>query len=333
MKVLVTGGTGFVGSHAVAALVSAGHQVRLLVRDPAKIDRVLKPRNIEIDDHQIGDMSDTNAVRTALSGCDAVLHAAATLYGGDEVLDANVRGVRNALGIGCELGLDPILYISSIAAMYPPVGDRITVDDPVAHLETTYGRSKAEGERYARELQESGAPVVTIYPSGVFGPEDPGPGESMKGLRDAIRFGWPITASGVSIVDVRDVAMVVAASLEPGHGPRRFMAAGHFVSGSEFADLCDELTGRRTLRVPVPPMLLRGIGWLLDLVKKFVPFEYPLTHEAALMMTHFVLCDSRETEEQLGVDFRSTEQTLADGIRWLYATGQISSRVAGKLSL
>ena len=155
MKVLVTGGTGFVGSHAVSALVSAGHQVRLLVRNPAKIDRVLTPRNIEIVDHVIGDVSDTDAVRSALSGCDAVLHAAATLYGGDEVLDANVRGVRNTLGIGCELGLDPILYISSIAAMVSPVGDCITVNDPVYHFETNYGRSKAEGERYARELQES----------------------------------------------------------------------------------------------------------------------------------------------------------------------------------
>jgi nucleoside-diphosphate-sugar epimerase len=165
----------------------------------------------------------------------------------------------------------------------------------------------------------------------VFGPDDPGPGESMKGLRDAIRFGWPITNSSISIVDVRDVAMVVAASLEPGRGPRRFMTAGHFVGWSEFADICDELTGRRIRRVPVSPRLLRGAGWLLDLARKFVPFEYPLTHEAALMMTQLVPCDSRATEEQLGVRFRSTEQTLADGIRWLYAAGEISSGIAGKL--
>lgn len=332
MKVLVTGGTGFIGSHAVAALVDAGHRVRLLVRDAAKIDRVLKPRGIEIDDFVIGDMSDADAVRTALSGCDAVLHAAASLYGGSEIEDANVRGVRNALGISRELGLDPILYISSIAAMYPPSGDRITINDPICHVETAYARSKAEGERYAREFQKSGAPIVTIYPSGVFGPDDPGLGETMKGLRDGIRFGWPITSSGISIVDVRDVAKVVAASLEPGHGPRRFMTAGHFVGWSEFADICDELTGRRTLRIPLPPMLLRGIGRLLDLAKKFIPFEYPLTREAALMMTEFVPCDSRATEEQLGVRFRPTEQTLADGIRWLYTSGQIGVRVAGKLS-
>jgi nucleoside-diphosphate-sugar epimerase len=260
-----------------------------------------------------------------------VLHAAATLYGGDEILDANLRGVRNTLGIGSELGLDPILYISSIVAMRPSPGDRVTINDPISQLETIYGRSKAGGERYARELQASGAPVVTVYPSGVFGPDDPGPGEPMKGLRDAIRFGLPITNGGISIVDVRDVAMALAASLEPGQGPRRFMTAGHFVGWSEFADICDELTGRRTRRIPVSPVLLRGVGRLLDVAKKFVPFEYPLTHEAALMMTRLVPCDSRATEEQLGVRFRSTEQTLADGIRWLYTSGQISVRVAGKL--
>ena len=141
-----------------------------------------------------------------------------------------------------------------------------------------------------------------------------------------------ITASGISIVDVRDVARVLAASLQPGQGPRRFMTAGHFVKWSEFANICDELTGRRTLRVPMSPKLLRGVGRLLDLAKKIVPFEYPLTHEAALIMTRLVPCDSQPTENQLAIRFRPTKQTLADSIRWLHSTGQISTRVAGKLT-
>jgi nucleoside-diphosphate-sugar epimerase len=112
------------------------------------------------------------------------------MYGGKDVLDANVRGVRNTVGAACELGLDPVLYISTIAAMYPPPGDTIRVDDPIVNLKTTYGRSKAEGERLARKLQSDGAPVVSIYPAGVFGPQDPVMGETLKGLRDALRFGW-----------------------------------------------------------------------------------------------------------------------------------------------
>jgi len=198
VKVLVTGGTGFVGSHAVAALQRSGHRLRLLVRDPGKIQRVLEARGIEIDDYVVGDMTDAQAVRTALTGCDAVLHAAATLFGDNEIYAANVQGARNVLGIGFELGIDPILFISTVVAMFPPTGECFAIDDPVRGLKTTYGRSKVESERFARELQAQGAPIVAIYPAGVFGPDDPGPGETTKGLRYGIRFGWPITTGGVS---------------------------------------------------------------------------------------------------------------------------------------
>ncbi len=332
MKVLVTGGTGFVGSHAVEALVAAGHEVHLLVRNPAKIGAVFAQRGIEIHGHTVGDMADSAAVRKAMTGCHAVLHAAASIYGGKDVLDANVSGVKNTVGIACELGIDPVLYISTIAAMYPPPGDVIRVDDPIVNLKTTYGQSKAEGERFARELQALGKPVVTIYPAGIYGPDDPGMGEPLKGLRDALRFGWPITTTGVSIIDVRDLARVVVACLEPNRGPRRFMAGGHFISWPEFADICDKVTGRVTRRVRLAPPVLRTVARLLDLAKQVVPFEYPLTHEASLMMTNFVPCDSDETIEQLGITFRPTEDTMTDGIRWLYEQGAISAKIAGKLA-
>jgi dihydroflavonol-4-reductase len=333
VKVLVTGGTGFVGSHSVAALLRAGHRVHLLVRDPNKIQRVFKARGIEVDDYTVGDMADAQAVRSALVGCDAALHAAATLYGGEDVCAANVQGARNVLGIGSELGIDPILFISTVVAMFPPAGECSTTDDPVRGLPTTYGRSKTESERFARELQARGAPIVAIYPAGVFGPDDPGPGESSKGLRDGVRFGWPITTGGISIVDVRDLAEIIAAALEPGCGPRRFMAGGNFATWSELADLCDSLTGRRTRRLRIPASIMRGIGRLLDAAKTIAPFDYPLTHEAAAMMTQLVPCDSRATVEQLGVPFRPIEETLRDTIRSLYEAGEIRAKFAGNIAI
>jgi len=332
VKVLVTGGTGFVGSHAVAALLRAGHKVRLLIRNPRKIRHALEARGITIDDYVIGDMTDTEIVRKALNGCDAALHAAATLYGGNEIRVANLQGARNVLGIASELGLDPILFTSTVGAMFPPAGEHFTVDDPIRGLTTSYGRSKTESERFARDLQARGAPIVCIYPAAVFGPDDPGPGESTKGLRDAIRYGWPIVAGGMSIIDVRDLAEIIAAALEAGRGPRRYMAGGHFASWSELADLCDSLRGKRALRIPMPAALLRGLGRLLDAAKRIVPFDYPITHEAAEMMTRFVPCDSRATVEQLGIGFRPTAHTLEDTIRCLYETGAISARAAGRIA-
>jgi nucleoside-diphosphate-sugar epimerase len=330
MKVLITGATGFLGSHLAEALAAEGHALRVLVRSGEKAERVLGARGLSFEP-VLGDMTDVDPVERALEGCEAVVHAAATMYGGADVLDANVAGVRHVLQGAYARRLDPIVYVSTIAAMFPPPGPLITVDDPIASLRTTYGRSKAEGERIARELQARGAPLVSIYPAGIYGPGDPGPGETLKGLRDALRFGWPITSGGISIVDVRDVAAIAVAALRPGRGPRRYMAGGRFLTWREKAELCDALTGVRARRIPAPGPLLRVAGRVLDRLKGFVSFEYPLTYEAALMMTEMKPCDSRATCEELGVAFRPTEVTLADTLRWLHASGELDARHVGRL--
>ncbi len=77
MKTLVTGGTGFTGKHTVRALIAAGHQIRLLVRDPARVRRVFEPHGFVPDDVVVGDMTDANAVDEALIGCDGMVHTAA----------------------------------------------------------------------------------------------------------------------------------------------------------------------------------------------------------------------------------------------------------------
>ncbi len=335
MKVLVTGGTGFIGSHAVEALRAGGHQVRLLARDPQKVQQVLEPRGIEVDEVVVGDMVDPTVVRGALAGCDAVLHAAAAveLNGSQEVLHTNMAGCRNVLGGAVELGLDPVIYTSSVGAMFPPRGPMLTVDDPVTSLKTAYGRSKADGERYARELQAEGAPVVSVYPAGVYGPHDPVPGNGTKGLRDRLRYGWFMTTGGSVCVDVRDLATLFAKALAAGRGPRRYMAGGHFLTWAEEADLCQELTGRPVRRIPAPARLVRGIGHGVDLLKWLIPgFDYPLTHEAALFVTQVVPCDSRRTIEELGVRFRPTAETLRDAIRWMLEAGHLEPRYAPRLT-
>jgi len=336
MKILVTGGTGFVGSHAVEALVRAGHQVRLLARSPEKVDRVIGARGVDVSDVVLGDMTDAECVRRALTGCDAVLHAAAEVEIGRarDVFDSNIGGTHNVIGTAVELGLDPVLVISSVAIMFPPAGPVITVDDPIVGLHTDYGRSKAEGERYVRELQAAGRPVVSIYPTGVMGPDDPGLGPTDKGLRDRIRFGFVITTGGIGVVDVRDLASVVVAALEPGRGPRRYMAGGHFLRWAEEAALCEEIIGRRVRRIPAPPWTLRLTGHIVDKIKAVIPsFDYPLTYEASLFVTLFVPCDSQKTVEELGVTFRPIRETLTDTIRFLVEAGELEPGQAPAISI
>src|SRR5207247_2402833 len=103
MLVTVTGGTGFVGSHSVAAIVRAGHRVRLLVRDEARVRPALDPLSVDASglDVVVGTVTDEAAVATAVAGCDAVLHAA-SVYSFDSRLRTQMRAV-NAAGTGTVL--------------------------------------------------------------------------------------------------------------------------------------------------------------------------------------------------------------------------------------
>lgn len=119
MRVLVTGGTGFVGCHTVAALVGHGHQVRLLVRDPGRIAPALGPLGITEVDAVVGDVTDPAAVEQAMAGCQAVVHAAA-VYSLDPrraalMARTNPVGTDIVLGAAQRQGLDPIIYVSSAA--------------------------------------------------------------------------------------------------------------------------------------------------------------------------------------------------------------------------
>lgn len=329
MKIAVAGGTGFIGSHSVRALCAAGHDVRLLARDPAKAARAFPGLDVEV---VRGDMTDSAAVRTALQGCDALLHAAATIGGAAHVIAHNVTGTHNLLGTACELRLDPIIYLSSITALFPPRGPMLTVDDEVGTFTSPYARSKVAGEAYARSLQAAGHPVTTIYPAGTYGPDDPGPGETLKGLRDRLRYGWPITTGGSSWVDVRDLAAMIVATVEAGRGPRRYMAGGHFMTWSAEADLCEQLCGRKVRRIRSSPRVLRAVGRSIDWLSKIRPIDYPLTREAALFMTELVPSDSRATVEALGIDFRPMAETARDTITWLLRSGHLAAKHAPALA-
>lgn len=179
MRVLVTGGTGYIGSHTVAALVADGHQVRLLVRDPRRVTAALTPLGLQAGklDTIVGDVTDPAAVDQAVRDCEAVVHAG-SVYSLDSrdarrIRQVNVRGTDLVLGTAYRAGLDPIVYVSSVAALLQPDGQTLTPDSPVGRPPGPYLGAKADAERVARRYQEAGAPVVTTYPGGCLGPHDP----------------------------------------------------------------------------------------------------------------------------------------------------------------
>lgn len=339
VKVMVTGGTGYVGAHSVVALLDAGHQVRLLVRDPARIARTVGALGVtDPVEHVVGDMTDPQAVTRAVEGCDAVLHAAAVVSvsrrDAAEVLSLNPEGARVVVGTSVDHGLDPVVHVSSVAALFDPSQPILRADLPVGRASSAYGRSKAEAERYVRSLQDDGAPVVITYPGGVMGPPAGEiHGEAATGIISQARGGsFPVGEGGMSVIDARDLGRIHAAVMEPGRGPRRYLCGGHFLTVEQLAAICRELTGRRFPVVPVPGVALRTLGRVVDQMARMIPLDTIFTHEAMTFLTQAVPTDDSGVREELGVEYRPVEDTLHDAWLGLVRLGLVSPKHAGRLA-
>jgi dihydroflavonol-4-reductase len=234
MRVLITGGTGFVGSHTVEAVIRAGHEVKLLVRRPERVQAALAPLGVDEVDAVTGDVLDAASVQAAVEGCDALINAAA-IFSLDpaeakKMLATNTRATEIVLDAAIGAGLDPIVHVSSYVALLPS-HDVLGPNNPVGVGAPAYPRSKAESELMARRHQADGAPVVTTYPGAVVGPDDPYFGETAFTLAMILRNRMPFALpGGWPIADVRYVANGHAAILEPGRGPRRYFLTGRWRS-------------------------------------------------------------------------------------------------------
>jgi dihydroflavonol-4-reductase len=337
MRVLVTGGTGFIGSHTVAALVEKGHDLRLLVRSPDRIAPALEPLGVHGVDSVVGDVTDAEAVERAMEGCEAVLHAAA-VYSLDSraarrMRETNARSTDIVLGTAVRLGLDPIVYVSTAGALLPPDGEVLTPDSPVKDPLGPYLRSKTEAERLARRYQEAGAPITITYPGAVWGPYDPHFGEGSRIAATILRGRLPLAPSGgLNVVDVRDVAQVHAAAMEAGRGSRRYLATGTYMEFKEIVLGVAEVTGRRLPTRTVPVRWMLPAGRLADLAQRVLPFRLPLSFEGMYIVSLEARYDDSRTREELGYAPRDPRETFADTARWLLEQGDISPEQAGVLA-
>jgi dihydroflavonol-4-reductase len=334
VKVLITGGTGFIGAHTTRAVVEAGHSVRLLVRNPDRIKESVAPLGVDIDDFVVGDVRDEQSVATAMDGCDAVVHAAAEVSverrRAADVLATNPRGTEIVIDTAVKRGLDPIVHVSSVAALFRPGLDVLHADLPPAEVQAAYGKSKSQAEAHVRKRQAEGAPIVITYPAAVWGPPaGRAMGESVAALEPYARHGLVLSAGALSFIDVRDLAAIHAAAIEPGRGPRRYLCGGHFVRMRDYASLLHEVTGRRFPVVPMPAVGLRLLGTAVDALMHVLPMDSVFTREGMTLLTRWVPTDDSAFHEDLGVELRDPRETVRDAIRGLVALGRLTPQQAG----
>jgi dihydroflavonol-4-reductase len=332
MRVLVTGATGFVGSHATAALRRAGHDVRALVRDPARLAHALAPFGASAD-HVVGDMTDPAAVAAAVKGCDAVVHAAASLgFSRDRDRssaapheDVNLVGARTVLTAALAAGADPVVYTSSVSAYLPTDAPVITLDSPLASARTGYATSKRDIELYVRELQAAGAPVASLVLGGVYGPDSPHADNGLAAVVAALGGFMFLPPGGLGVLDVRDVATMILRLLEPGRGPRRHLAGGHFLTWPEWTDTLSAAAGTDIVRQPVTAEEIIQLGREFDQADTVIDGAAQLlSEEAARIMVAGVPTDDSATLAELGCALRPPLETFADTVAHLRRRGLVA---------
>jgi dihydroflavonol-4-reductase len=340
MRVLVTGASGFVGSHVAARLVAAGHPIRALVRDPGKLGRALAPLDVRPNaiEARVGDVTDPRAVADAVDGCDAVIHAA-NQYTFDvrrraEMLRTNTEGTEIVLGAAVEAGCDPVIHVSTMLALLPSATPEIPDDPPIGEQNgRPYADSKIAAERIARALQGRGAPVVTTYPGAVFGPHDPGPGEMVELARLFLVPTAPFRMrAALSIADVGWLAAVHEALLRPKLGPRRITASGLRLDWDEAFAAFYRVTGRpEPARLPAPGIVVAATGAAADAVQRWVPWRLPLNAEGSWNVRNWAVPTDAAARALAG-EPPPIDDTLRGAIAWMAAEGHLTAAQAGTAS-
>ena len=312
---LVTGGSGFLGTHVVRALAERGDQLRLLVRRGSTLDHL---SGVELE-RAGGDVTDRRAVRKAMEGVDRVFHLAGTTSMRPEnrgaVFNVNVKGTRIVLEEALAAGVKRVVHTSSVAAV-GPAKPRGTVDErntfTIGHLGIAYANSKHEAEVEALRLGAHGLPVVIVNPSFVLGPDDP-KGTSMQLVRRFLLGRIPAYVDGgLNIVDVRDIARGHLLADEKGEVGERYILAGrNFTFDRLFADFA-RISGRDGPPVKLPG---RAMALAVDAMVR-VGLPLPVSPEEVRSATLWWTCRNTKARKQLGFNPRPHEETLEDAVRW-----------------
>ena len=321
MKALVTGANGFTGSHLVKALEQRGDVVVGLVRKSSNLER-LSDCKVQF---VYGEITDRDALKTAMTGVDWVFHTAAYvelgLVDAAEMERVNVEGTRAVMEVAQAVGVSKVVYCSTIGVFGDTKGQVVdeTFQRTQADFSSAYDRTKYEAQQIVDQFAAKGLPVVSILPSGIFGADDPHFGPV---LQQFLKKGLKLWAGGdriTGIVHVDDlVAAMILAAEKSQPGEHYIISAGDLTTREMF-NLLSQETG---IPVPreAPKPLVRLAGNLLDPIGRLLKWQPPLSRERVhYIYERCVRVDATKARQELGWQPRSVSETLREIVEILKA--------------
>jgi dihydroflavonol-4-reductase len=326
LKVFVTGATGFVGSHVAQELSRQGADLRILIRSSSKL------ANLEgiPAETVVGDLLQVDALRSAVSGCDAVMHVAADyrLWVTDpEKMNAtNVTGTRDLLRLAREQGVPRVVYTSSVATMgFFSDGRLCDEATPVslASMIGHYKRSKYLAEQEAVAAARAGQQVIILNPTTPIGSGDIKPTPTGRIIVDFLKRKFPAYMdTGLNLVDVDEVARTHVKALTAGQPGERYILGGENLTLKQLLDKMSAITGlpSPTMRVPHSVAMMFAL-WDQTFTGKLLGREPRATVEAVRMGKKMMFVSSAKAERDLGFRVVPVYAALRSAIDWFRANG------------
>ncbi len=319
MRIFVTGGTGFIGSHLVSCLAQTDHELVCLARQASDVS-ALKELGVTI---AMGDVTDKESLVKGMRGCDWVANLAnlflfwvpdAQVY-----TAVNVEGTRNVMEAALETGISKVVHVST-GAVWGKTDWPISEETPLGTRRASrYAQTKYEGEQIAWRLhKERGLPLVMVYPAAVVGPNDPkAAGRYVKNIARHRMPAQVLTGSPFPFVYVGDVCQAIIRALETeGNIGQKYLVSGANMTWGELNRVICDIAG-----VPLPPLRFpdavtvfsaRLLTGLANLIKR-PPLLDLSVDQVALMRQGFVV-DGSKAERELGIRYTPIRQALQEAI-------------------
>lgn len=317
MKYFLTGGTGFVGGMIARRLRQADHEVRALVRDPARAT-TLADQGVVLSR---GDVSDKVSMREPMRGVDGVFHVAGWYKLGVKdraaAVATNIEGTRNVLELMQELRIPKGVYTSTLAVNSDTHGE--VVDESYRfsgrHL-TLYDWSKAEAHRVAETFIAGGLPLVIVQPGLIYGPGDTSAVRTM--LVQYLERKLPAVPAGAAYcwAHVGDEADGHVRAMDRGQPGRNYFLAGPVYTLADALKVAEEITGIPVPRMKLPPALMKAMSVLMSPLDAVMTLPTSMSPESLRILGGVTyLGTSARARAELGWEPRPLKEGLTETLR------------------
>jgi dihydroflavonol-4-reductase len=318
--VLVTGASGFVGSHIARLLCQEGRKVRVMLRKSSNQD-ALKNLPVEI---YYGDVLDPASLSTTMEGCETVFHSVVDprfwLTDPAPIFRNNVDGLVNSMEAALSAGVKHFIFTSTMGTLgFNP--DGLVTEDIEFNWHdkaNAYILARLEAENtFMTYCRERGLPGVALCIANTYGPEDFGPTPHGKMLWDVAQGKVKATMNaGASTVDIRDAAQAALLAEKHGRNGERYIIANEFISNRDFYTLIAAEGG-----FPPPKVIPRQLAWAVAAIsetfcKLVGKKDYLLSTDAVFLSNAFQAMDNGKARRELGWNPRPIAETIKDAVAW-----------------